>query len=119
MFSSEEQHLLFVEPQGRPSSVPVIDALTRKMAGAWSVRTVQEPGWRGLHPCTGERCYATSDNYDSFVVTVDGARLMTNSLCVHYLAFHRAEVPERELAKVARLAGDGGEPTSEQLDGSR
>jgi hypothetical protein len=39
MISNASLSLLFIEPRGRPSSVPVIDALTRRMAGAWRTRT--------------------------------------------------------------------------------
>ena len=42
-----------------------------------------------------------------FILT-DG--LITNSLCVHYLAWHRDEVPHQELDKVAKLSSGEVEP---------
>src|SRR5262249_56630284 len=94
-----------------------VDALTRRMAGAWRTRTRQDPGYRGFHQCTSERCYARSDNHDYFVATADGERLMTNSLAIHYLAHHREELPFEELAKVARLPAGDAEPTTDELAG--
>ena len=38
-----------------------------------------------------------------------------NSLCIHYLAFHRDEVPAEELAKVSALAAGEAEPSPEEL----
>ena len=86
--------------------------LALPVPGAWQTREVGK-SWRGRHMCTG--CSAESDNYDHFVATVDGGRLKTNSLAVHYLAYHRADVPEGELAKVVRLQADEADPTTAQL----
>jgi len=116
MISNATSNLLFVEPEKRPVRVPVIDALTRKMTGAWRKRTRKEPGFRGFHRCTSERCYTSSDNYNYLVATADGRMLMTNSLAIHYLAHHRDEVPAEELAKVAQLLADEVEPTAEEMN---
>jgi hypothetical protein len=59
-----------------------------------------------------------SDNRDHFVTTIDGARLTTHSLAIHYLAYHRDEVPVSELAKVERLSATETQPTAKQLRGS-
>jgi hypothetical protein len=42
---------------------------------------------------------------------------MTNSLCVHYVAYHRHEVPEAELEKSRQLTAKSAEPTSQELHG--
>lgn len=105
--------LLMIEPQ-RTSSVPVIDELTRKMVAAWRQRRDSEHGYRGIHVCTGDSCGRTSDNRDHFVC-VDGEELVTNSLAVHYIAFHRDDVPQAELDKVARLDFGEEDPTDQEL----
>jgi hypothetical protein len=115
MISRDKDHLLFIEPTRPPSPTPRIDALTRRMTGAWRARTESKHEYRGTHMCTA--CSATSDNRDHFVVTTDGRQLMTHSLAIHYLAHHRDEVPDEELAKVASLAADTWEPTVEETRG--
>lgn len=100
--------ILMIEPSATVSPEPVIDLLTRKMTAAWRVRQDMRDCYRGYHIC---ECGARSDNKDHWV----GMDLLTNSLCVHYLAFHRAEVPQTELDKVAALEDGEAEPTTEEL----
>lgn len=102
--------IMMIEPAGPASEQPTIDALTRKMAAAWrrSVPRGDGMAYRGVHTC---RCGAESGNEDRFI---DG--LLTNSLCVHYLAFHRRDVPNSELVKVGALRDVGVEPTEKELE---
>lgn len=102
-----------IEPSSATSIEPVIDELTRKMAAAWRKRAVSDLTWRGFHTC---KCGARSDCKDHWV-KVDGKELITNSLAIHYLAYHRDEVPQSELDKVALLDYGQEEPTEEQLIG--
>lgn len=102
--------LLFVEPQREASSTPLIDDATKRMAAA--LRSAQTPGYGylGTHTC---RCGAESDNVDYFI----DQRFVTNSLAVHYLAYHRDEVPLDELADVLTLSAVHAEPTVQELTG--
>jgi hypothetical protein len=84
--------VLYIEPEQLPSQEPVIDELTRGMAAAFRKATKGEH-YRGFHVC---ECGAHSASCD---YTLPGGAL-TNSLCVHYLAYHRAEVSRAQLAKV-------------------
>ena len=102
--------LLMIEPQGKATQ-PIIDELTRKVTAAWRNSTPSNGGYRGFHQC---ECGAQSDNYDHFVI-VDGQKLLTNSLMVHYIACHRDQVPPAELKKAAALAYGEAEPTAEEL----
>ena len=102
-----EQGILYIEPSARTSAEPVIDDLTRKMAAAYRLGT-PGPGYRGVHTCA---CGVMSSNCD---YTLPGGD-QTNSLCVHYLAFHRDEVPASQLEKVRRLNSDEVEPTEDEL----
>lgn len=99
--------IMMIEPKGHATIEPVIDDLTRKMTAAWRKKTTNPDGYRGWHTCV---CGAHSDNHDHYI-----SGLLTNSLCIHYLAFHRQEVPPEELAKVAALAFGEEEPNSEEL----
>ena len=100
--------LLYIEPQGPPSALPLIDALTRKMAAAFRQAESTGDRYRGFHIC---RCGgAHSDNTDWILPSDE----QTNSLCVHYLAFHRDEVPAWQLAKIAAFI-DEAEPTAKEL----
>lgn len=102
-----EKGILYIEPSANTSAEPVIDELTRKMASAFR-EGVGQMRFRGFHKC---ECGAESTNTDYKLP--NGER--TNSLCVHYLAFHRAEVPAEQLIKVANLTYGEKEPTAEEL----
>lgn len=93
MILNDEQHLLYMEPKSPASGVAVIDDYTRLMAGTFGMARETGVCFRGFHLC---RCGVASTNTD---YVLPGG-LITNSLCVHYLAYHRHEVPEHELARV-------------------
>ncbi len=104
------QGILMIEPTKREiSSVPIIDELTRKMTAAWRNREDSSYAFRGIHECA---CGAWSDNKEHWV---GPNRLLTNSLCIHYLAFHREEVPLEELEKVRALNSGEAEPNEKEL----
>lgn len=107
----DQSQLLMIEPSAQVSEEPLIDELTRKMTAAWRAREESGYAFRGFHICS---CRAWSDNHDHFVM-VAGEKLKTNSLAIHYLAFHRADVPSEELSKVASLEYGEAEPTDEEL----
>ena len=107
MIVLEDSHVLFIEPEGLPLPEPVIDSLTRKMAAGFR-QTHGIMATRGWHTCV---CGTASTNVTHQLS--DGR--VTNSLCVHYLAYHRDEVPRTELAKVLLLDCGEVEPTAEEL----
>lgn len=104
--------ILMVEPSGSAAAVPVVDQLTRKMTAAWRKRrsSGDEYSYKGVHYCA---CGAWSDNQDHWVG--EGNGLLTNSLCVHYLAFHRDDIPKDELGKVCALDLGEEEPNVNEL----
>lgn len=102
--------IMMIEPSSKASAAPLIDDLTRKMTAAWRHRRESEYGYKGIHTCV---CGASSDNKDHWVG--DGSGLLTNSLCIHYLAHHRNDVPPEELDKVQRLPFGEEEPTEDEL----
>ena len=106
--NSDDTHVLYIQPGPYTPAEPVIDELTRKMAGAYRAAKSDEMYWRGFHVC---RCGVNSSNCDYIL---PGGQ-QTNSLCVHYLAFHRSEIPEAELAKVAAFDSGEEEPNAEEL----
>lgn len=101
--------LLMIEPSSRVSSASIVDALTRNMTAAWRERR-RTDSTNGPHQCA---CGARSDINWWRVGGEPG--WPTNSLCIHYLAYHRDEVPAEELEKVRALNTDGVEPTPEEL----
>ncbi len=128
MVNLDDRHLLFIEPTEVASKAPVFDEYTERMQRALD-KAIKGKTYRGVHTC---RCSRKSTNYDLFVSCESGIVLFkeldnhtgwrrvfddstrpnkkqnfkTNSLAVHYLAYHRNEVPETELAKVLRLCCD-------------
>ncbi len=104
--------ILMVEPKGITTTEPIVDELTRKMAAAWRNRRDASSGYRGRHTCV---CGAHSSNRDHWVMDADGNELLTNSLCVHYLAYHRDSLSEVELSKVHKLTQGEVDPTMEEM----
>ena len=100
--------ILMVEPSAKISKEPLVDELTRKMTATWRKRKESGISYRGFHVC---QCNVFSDNKDHFV---DGGKL-TNSLCIHYLAFHRDDILPEELDKVRQLKDGEAQPTDEEL----
>ena len=103
-----DETVLYLRPGPNTSAEPVIDDLTRKMTAAFRAAESTGVRWRGFHVC---RCGVNSDNTDYIL---PGGQ-QTNSLCIHYLAFHRDEVPPEELAEVAALEAGDAEPSAEEL----
>lgn len=109
--------LLYIEPQGQRSTEPVIDELTKKMTAAFKDyktgsgsqgQFMEDVMTMGHQTCA---CGAQSTNVDYLLPN----GFITNSLCIHYLAWHRNEVPQVELDKIASLPNELAEPTPEQL----
>jgi hypothetical protein len=113
MIKNDRRHLLFMEPQMTPTRTPTIDSLTKTMTAAFRRRVVGPNAYHGYHVCS---CGATSDNLDHYIM-YKGIPVLTNSLCIHYLAFHRMEVPPDEIMRVQALLLFYGEddPLREEL----
>lgn len=111
--------LLYIEPLEPPSREPLIDGYTKRMAAALDAHT--ETGMlqsgifhagiadRGVHTCS---CGATSSHVDYLLP----GGYVTNSLAVHYLAFHRNGVPAKQLERVLAMPVTDISPTIEQLN---
>lgn len=113
--TTDPTDLLFIEPTAMPS-VPFVDRYTQKITAAWRARRTSTYAMRGIHQCIGFAglgCRAQSDNRDHWV-----HGLKTNSLCIHYVACHRAEVPAEALAIIDSWA-DMALPTDAELTGGR
>lgn len=100
--------LLYILPTTM-SGPPLIDDLTRKMAAALRQATIGTR-WRGWHTCI---CGARSGSCD--YVLPNGQQ--TNSLAVHYLAVHRADVPEADLVSVQAFTFGEVAPTDDEISG--
>jgi len=109
MIINNQQAILFIEPKNSATSPqPLIDSLTRKMTAAFRQRRGDKDVMNGFHICA---CGVCSDSSLHFLP--NGQE--TNSLCIHYLAYHRSEVPIEELAKVEQLNCGEAEPTEEEM----
>jgi hypothetical protein len=104
-----ENGLLYIEPTQPASTEPVLDHLTQKMAAAFR-KAFPSMGWHGVHECV---CGAHSTSSDYLLANGEE----TNSLCVHYVAHHRCEVPSDQLARIGAFAFGKVEPTAEVLQG--
>ena len=98
MIILDDVHLLMIEPQ-EPPHAPVDDVLTRDMQQLLDeVQNIQtDTRFRGWHTCV---CGERSDNREWKLKN----GIITNSLAVHYLRFHRPEVPVEEINKLRQYA---------------
>src|SRR5262249_3415796 len=107
-----DKDLLFIEPRRAAAASPLIDRLTRQMTASFRRAGRSSYAFAGVHQCI---CGVCSTSCDYFVPTGE----KTNSLCVHYLAFHRREVPVKHMERVAALKCGEAEPTEDELQGRR
>ena len=92
------ERVLFINPQNPPSASPVMDDLTKLLTTAWSRNKKSKYVFKGTHHCS---CHVGSTNTDHFIGPNND--ILTNSLCLHYLQFHRDEISQAELDKVRTL----------------
>lgn len=88
------EYLLQIEPKNLRTKVPVDDELTKKMENLLAQAT-EGIHYRGFHLCC---CGELSGSCDLLV-----SNYITNSLAVHYLRWHRGEVPESEIQKLRNI----------------
>ncbi len=117
MIDISEKMLLFIEPQNQKSDTATLEELTKKMTAAfkdyktgsgYQGQFMEDAMTMGEQTCI---CGARSTNVDYLLPS----GFITNFLCVHYLAWHRNEVPQSELDKVASLPNEFVEPSPEIL----
>jgi rubrerythrin len=96
MIKSDEGHFLFIEPRKGAAKEPVRDELSANLREAMEHASIPNYSSFGYHECI---CGAKSEATDRILHTGQ----ITNSLAVHYLEYHREEVPSGELAKVRKL----------------
>jgi len=110
--------ILFMEPQLQRLNNPILDELTINLAtlfvnnvarGTIGAESFEENIFSlGMHEC---KCGRLSQSTDYLLH--DG--LMTNSLCVHYLAYHRNEISESEINNLTLLINICIENHSEEM----
>ena len=99
--------LLWIEPENGCSLEPVIDELTKKMTAAFRKSITNGRSYRGCHQCV---CGAYSGNREHYL-----GNIVLNTLCIHYLAYHRDEVPTSDLERVKNLNYGEEMPNDDEL----
>jgi hypothetical protein len=102
--------LLFIEPKRWATHDAIVDTITRKMCGAFRAARQSEHAYGGIHVCF---CGACSSNCNYYLPSGE----MTNSLCVHYVAHHREEVPLEALAAIDRFRCREADPNELKFQG--
>jgi hypothetical protein len=117
MIDTSPNMLLYIEPQAQRSAEPEIDDLTKRMTAAFqNHKTGSEIGGQfeeGAATMGHQTCACGAQSTPVDYVLNSG--FITNSLCIHYLAWHRNEVPKSELDKVGSLPNEQATPSPEQL----
>lgn len=85
-------HLLFIEPKLRAHE-PIIDELTLKMSYAYVNSTTYN-----IKSCEYYNCICGAQS--KWKLKLDNG-MLTNSLCVHYVACHRDEVPKKMIKVIS------------------
>ena len=98
--------LLFIEPFDR-SPEPIIDSLTRKITASLK-KAKRGDCWMGSHM---DVCGCRSSSCDQILPNGE----ITNSLAIHYVAFHRSSIPQEQLDKIEALSDGELEPTVKEL----
>lgn len=117
MLLQNKKCLLFIHPSGKPSDTPIFDSIFLKLYYALHVLQTEigvcdEEGFslgtctKGVHDCTGEGCSSSSKSHDYKIHGTGGNYLYTNSLSLHYLAYHREDVPQSELDKIQQILAE-------------
>jgi hypothetical protein len=88
--------LLFIRSLRFPTDEPIIDELTMSLTSAWR-RSPKSDNWR-LSTCD---CICGAFSGSAARILPGGA--VANALCLHYLAYHRAEVPAADLDAIRRM----------------
>ena len=91
--------ILYINPKSILKD-PVIDSVTKKLAWLWHRNEDSGLAYFGFHRCS---CGATSASAEFLIVPPSGEIFVTNSLCVHYAAYHRDEIPEEEMEKLMKI----------------
>ncbi len=112
--------ILYLQPKLPPSERPTIDSLTRKLTAA--LKNPKEQGSivngtfvpnlysLGCYKCTcGKAIYASQD----FRIS-DG--LITNSVALHYAAYHRCEISKEEIFSIELALENEEEPSYSDLE---
>lgn len=123
-----QELLLFIEPENEPSEKPVIDELTKKMTAYFRKAKTgaihcyskmgqgyefkEDDGWLGWHNCS---CGANAGGQDYLLPNGE----MTNANCIHYLAYHRDEISQEQLDRVANLGDDNRQPNEDEIERDR
>lgn len=102
--------IMMLKPLRAPSTEPLIDEATRRMTAAYRTSRPGQVGFSQPRVCS---CGAQGDNFDHWIEEGKGPH--TTSLCIHFLAYHRSEVPGRELVAVLALQYGEAEPNREEL----
>lgn len=98
MIDQKLTHLLYIEPKNEPSEYPLNDDITEMyeyIISQWD-NTNTDKRYRGIHRCS---CGERSDNLDHTLKN----NMHYNSLGLHYLQYHRDEVPTSEIEKIKSL----------------
>lgn len=100
--------LLYIEPILPVSDEPIVDEVTGKITSAFHLGESNGNKWRGIHACP---CGAHSDNTDYILPSGH----QTNSLAIHYVALHRAEIPPEQLELIGGFDLEPTEPSEIEL----
>lgn len=89
-----DDYLMMIEPK-RDSTPPIDDDISALAQKVWSLAR-KGHSYRGVHTCF---CGMRSDNYQWILP----GGIITNSLLVHYVVYHRSEVPQSEIDKLRKV----------------
>lgn len=97
MIKNDDNYLLFIEPKNKPKNT--IDNLTHYFAKQFLYMQGKDDFTKGFHICS---CGEYSDNV-TYDIDICGKTYITNVLALHYVQYHREEIPTRDLDIINQL----------------
>lgn len=95
MIDISEKYFLMIEPNSSTKEIEINDELTKKVEEIMKTKKVVAM-YRGFHICS---CGQIGGNCD-YEITIGKNKYITNILALHYIKFHRSEIPQSELKKL-------------------
>lgn len=93
----DNKHLMFIEPKIKKSELAINDELSEFAAYLQKNMKSNNDFTKGFYVCSCKKAFSDSVTYS---VNLSGEKVKTNSLLLHYVQYHRSEIPESEINKL-------------------
>lgn len=93
----DNKHIMFIEPKNNKIEDAVNDEITEFAAYLQKNMKSNHDFTKGFHVSSCKKAFSDSVTYS---VPLNGKKVKTHSLLLHYVQYHRSEIPESEINKL-------------------